>query len=328
MMRHPGPAAPGVGGEDAEIRGVLELEGDCLYVSLAEVGERYPLVWPAATTWDPDSEEVVLPDGSSVAIGDMVYGGGGYHYADDVRRLAGDAAADLADRCVDNEYGEIAVVNNGDEAIGVVAPGASNDAAATPPTEPSSSSPDVGGDAARAGLTRWIDQTESESAPRSCPAGDETSIHEALTSAGLSSTVTDLIVEVTVVNGDTLPLAVHAVTCSATTGPDSSDPATETPIYGATVVVIDLADTMTVDDFSLAFNAPVWSGDSPPDEATTCRVQRDPDRNSVRCEQLRERDGLIIGASIGGMEGDITPDLLTELLDNVIPTVLDHLARV
>lgn len=117
VMRHPnrseieeGPAA--------EVRGILELEQDCLYIALDEVGERYPILWPASTTWNPDANTVVLPLGQSVAIGDSVYGGGGYFYVDDIERLAGKEAAELAGRCVDNQYGEIAVVNNYDSAIG------------------------------------------------------------------------------------------------------------------------------------------------------------------------------------------------------------------
>jgi heat shock protein HslJ len=105
-------------GEDAEVRGVVEIEGDCLYVALNEVGERYPIVWPASTSWDPDTGRVLLPNGESVGHGDSVYGGGGYRYVDDVEAVAGGAAADLARECVDNQYGEIAVVNNLARGIG------------------------------------------------------------------------------------------------------------------------------------------------------------------------------------------------------------------
>ena len=115
-MRHLEPYANE--GEDAEVRGVVEIEGDCLYVVLNEVGERYPIVWPASTSWDPDTGRVVLPGGESVGHGDSVYGGGGYRYVDDVEAIAGEAAADLARECVDNQYGEIAVVNNQADGIG------------------------------------------------------------------------------------------------------------------------------------------------------------------------------------------------------------------
>lgn len=104
--------------EDAEVRGVVEIEGDCLYVALDEIGERYPIVWPAATSWDPDTGRVLLPNGESVSHGDSVYGAGAYRYVDDVEALAGEAAAALAGECVDNQYGEVAVVNNRVEGIG------------------------------------------------------------------------------------------------------------------------------------------------------------------------------------------------------------------
>jgi hypothetical protein len=55
--------------------------------------------------------------GESIAIGESVYGGGGYFQVDDIEQLAGKEAAELAGRCVDNQYGEIAVVNNHDSAI-------------------------------------------------------------------------------------------------------------------------------------------------------------------------------------------------------------------
>ncbi len=116
-MRHQEPYANE--GEDAEVRGVVEIEGDCLFVALDEVGERYPVVWPAATSWDPETGRVLLPNGESAGHGDSVYGGGGYYYVDDVAAVAGAAAADLAGACVDNRYGEIAVVNNQVQGIGV-----------------------------------------------------------------------------------------------------------------------------------------------------------------------------------------------------------------
>ena len=53
-------------------------------------------------------------------IGSEVYGGGGYFYVSEVERLVGPEAALLASTCVDNQYGEIAMVNNLDTAIGPV----------------------------------------------------------------------------------------------------------------------------------------------------------------------------------------------------------------
>ncbi len=106
------------GGEDAEIRGVLVIEGECLYLAFDEVGERYPIVWPASTVWDADAGRVQLPNGETVGPGDSVYGGGGYHSVGDVEALAGSAAAARARECVDNQYGEIAIVNNNADGIG------------------------------------------------------------------------------------------------------------------------------------------------------------------------------------------------------------------
>lgn len=110
VLRHLAPSANG--GEDAEIRGVIEIEGDCLYIADHGGGERYPVVWPASTVWGPQAGLVVLPNGDSVGHGDPVYGGGGYWYVDDVVAIAGEDAATRARKCVDNRYGEIAVVNN------------------------------------------------------------------------------------------------------------------------------------------------------------------------------------------------------------------------
>jgi hypothetical protein len=103
---------------DAVVSGVLELEGECLYVARDELGERYPVLWPSGTRWDADAQAVVTPSGETLVAGDEVDGGGGYLYIGDIERLAGADAAELAQRCLDNTYGEIAVVNNSDSAIG------------------------------------------------------------------------------------------------------------------------------------------------------------------------------------------------------------------
>ncbi|CAN5759170.1 hypothetical protein BH24ACT6_BH24ACT6_07850 [soil metagenome] len=65
---------------------------------------------------------VVSPMGESMAIGDEVYGGGGYFYVADVEQIAGPQASSLAADCADNTYGEIAVVNNWEPAIGPAQP--------------------------------------------------------------------------------------------------------------------------------------------------------------------------------------------------------------
>jgi hypothetical protein len=117
VMRY-AAATSAQGGNDAEIRGRLELDGDCLYVALDEVGERYPIVWPAGTTWDVDNQTVISPSGARMSIGSNVYGGGGYRYVADVESALGRDAEARAAECIDNRYGEIAFVNNRGDAIG------------------------------------------------------------------------------------------------------------------------------------------------------------------------------------------------------------------
>ncbi len=115
-MRHP-VRSDNEEGLAAEVRGILELENGCLYLSIDEIDERYPVLWPAQTAWDAERKVVELPTGDEIAVGELAYGGGGYFYVDDIARIAGPEAADLAGRCADNTYGEIAVVNNYDTAI-------------------------------------------------------------------------------------------------------------------------------------------------------------------------------------------------------------------
>ena len=88
-----------------------------MYVARYELGERYPALWPAGTRWDADAQAVVTASGEMLVAGDEVDGGGGYLYVGDIERLAGEDAAELAQGCLDNTYGEIAVVNNSDSAI-------------------------------------------------------------------------------------------------------------------------------------------------------------------------------------------------------------------
>lgn len=116
LMRHP-VRSEVEEGEGAEVRGVLELTNDCLYLSIDDIDERYPVLWPAATSWDSQREVVVLPTGEEIAVGGLAYGGGGYSSVEVIETIAGPEAAGLAMRCVDNAYGEIAVVNNYDTAI-------------------------------------------------------------------------------------------------------------------------------------------------------------------------------------------------------------------
>ena len=79
-------------------------------MSMRSLGQACPL--------RPSPGEV-LGAGRQDPVGPIeVYGGGGYLYVEDVERIAGSQASALAAECVDNAYGEIAVVNNSDTAIG------------------------------------------------------------------------------------------------------------------------------------------------------------------------------------------------------------------
>ena len=102
----------------ALVSGVLQLEGPCLYVVSDEAGERYPIVWPAGTRWDEANTSVISPTGELMPIGGEVSGGGGYFHVAEVEKLVSPEAASLASNCADNQYGEIAMVNNLDTGIG------------------------------------------------------------------------------------------------------------------------------------------------------------------------------------------------------------------
>lgn len=103
-------------GQDAEIAGKIELDRECLYVVL-ETDQRYPIVWPAGTTWDRGSSLVRLPTGETVEEGDEVVGSGGYRSVEDAAAIAGPSAAELAQECLDDSATEVAVVNNQSDAI-------------------------------------------------------------------------------------------------------------------------------------------------------------------------------------------------------------------
>jgi heat shock protein HslJ len=96
---------------DAEIIGTLELDGDCLYTAFE--GNRYPVLWPYGTTWDEDTSSVALADGTKLALGGEVYGGGGYLYPDTLGGLTTDERVlDRAEQCAEEPYFEIAVLQS------------------------------------------------------------------------------------------------------------------------------------------------------------------------------------------------------------------------
>ena len=92
-------------GAAALIEGPLTMSSGCLLVG------EFPVVWPYATTWDAKAQEVRLPDGQVVALGDRVSGGGGYLHLSD---LGTEFAGPLAD-CPTNKYEEVAMFNAGEQ---------------------------------------------------------------------------------------------------------------------------------------------------------------------------------------------------------------------
>ncbi len=117
VMRYQETSSPS-GNLAALLQGLLQLDGDCLYLVQEAPGERFPVLWPAGTRWDQSNQSVVLSNGEVMPIGGAVEGRGGYFYLSDVGLLAGTAARNLAARCVDNSYSQTAVVDNVGGAIG------------------------------------------------------------------------------------------------------------------------------------------------------------------------------------------------------------------
>lgn len=101
----------------AEISGTIEIEDACLYINSDAPDGRYPVIWPADTMWNPARSLVVLPSRNAVGDTDRVSGVGSYGAITDVEDIAGPEAAALAASCLDNEFGEIAIVNNQPDAI-------------------------------------------------------------------------------------------------------------------------------------------------------------------------------------------------------------------
>jgi len=106
-------------GEDAIVIGVVDVDGDCLYLNAADdptdPSLRVPVVWPDGTQWQDDPAGVVLTNGDTALVGDVVTGAGGYHQPGDVARLAGLQGAELAAECADGEHQEVAIFSPGIE---------------------------------------------------------------------------------------------------------------------------------------------------------------------------------------------------------------------
>ena len=65
-------------GLGADVRGALAYDQsrDCFLLDLE--GIQYPVVWPAGTVGTTPGPGVVLSNGTTVLVGDLVSGGGGY----------------------------------------------------------------------------------------------------------------------------------------------------------------------------------------------------------------------------------------------------------
>jgi hypothetical protein len=77
----------------ALIRGPVRLTGDCLFIG------NDPVIWPTGTTWDDEADAVVLNDGTVVAVGATVSGGGGSLSAADVAEVFNEELADAVRAC-------------------------------------------------------------------------------------------------------------------------------------------------------------------------------------------------------------------------------------
>lgn len=78
IWRHVRPSGDGLA---ALVFGALGYDPDCgAYLDNDEVELRYPVVWPAGTAiTGTDPVTLRLPSGATVAVGQVVSGGGGYH---------------------------------------------------------------------------------------------------------------------------------------------------------------------------------------------------------------------------------------------------------
>ncbi len=89
---------------------VFDEATNCLHLELE--GIRYPVVWPAGTRWQDGPPAVVLPSGDRAEPGASVEGGGGYYPVGQVFKVAGEAVATEAERCL-GDTDEVAFFNLG-----------------------------------------------------------------------------------------------------------------------------------------------------------------------------------------------------------------------
>jgi hypothetical protein len=78
---------------DALLRGPVRLADGCLFIGSA------PVIWPTGTTWDDEADAVLLKDGTRVAMGASVSGGGGSLSAADIAGVFNQELAEAVRAC-------------------------------------------------------------------------------------------------------------------------------------------------------------------------------------------------------------------------------------
>ena len=95
------PVGPeGVIGWQALVSGTVGIADGCLLLSIPTM--RTVVVWPHGTRWSRDGQDLTMPDGGTLEVGDQVQGGGGYAGADRrfLQWLVGDTTAERVVSCV------------------------------------------------------------------------------------------------------------------------------------------------------------------------------------------------------------------------------------
>lgn len=85
IVGHTGPivvADSSDGVEDALVGGTITWSGDPGDCITPGGAETEGVIWPAGTSWDDSTKEIVLPNGDRLALGDPFSFGGGWHGTD------------------------------------------------------------------------------------------------------------------------------------------------------------------------------------------------------------------------------------------------------
>lgn len=112
VLVSPLPDSDELEGMAAEVTGTVLFDTDTGCLLLERNGVRYPVVWPAGTSWRADLPGVRLDSGEIVEPGMNVHGEGGSLQRDGIEQMAGTAVADAAASCA-GPTGEISIFNIG-----------------------------------------------------------------------------------------------------------------------------------------------------------------------------------------------------------------------